>query len=225
MFLGPFAATPAPLCLRPSTCCLESECTRLWADTLTNSTSSLASPFSVLLLRHPKLPSLQPCSYYLFQDDGLADISYSSGPLMSLKKILGRPGPPKSKSHLRMSPPQTQTFFPKAFSGLLLLSQGHKEAGLGNQVCWDSGLIVSASEAPSVRTLSYIRQAQVWFVQVTTEGLAPWRQEVTPVESRHGWDPELSILSGMQPSRLLYPAWGDPHLKPRFKEEGQGLEY
>lgn len=56
--------------------------------------------FSVfsLLLRHQKLPSLQASSCYLFQDDGLADISYSSSLLRSLKKILGRSGPPKSKS-------------------------------------------------------------------------------------------------------------------------------
>lgn len=68
--------------------------------------------FSVfsLLLRHPKLPYLQPSSCYLFQDDGLADISYSSSPLMPLKKILGRPGPPKSKPHLKMLLPQTHSF-------------------------------------------------------------------------------------------------------------------
>lgn len=121
MLLGPFAATPVPLCLRPSTCCLESALICLWADILTNSIPSLASPFSVLLLRHQKLSSLQPSSYYLFQDYGLADISYSSGPLMSLEKILGRPGPPKSKSHLKMVPPQTQTFLQKAFVDLPLL--------------------------------------------------------------------------------------------------------
>ena len=107
MFLAPFAATPVPLCLRRGTCCLESKFTRLWADTLTNSIPSLASPFSVLLLRHQKLPSLQPSSYYLCQECGLADISYTAGPLKSLKKISGRPGPPKSKSYLRMVPPQT----------------------------------------------------------------------------------------------------------------------
>lgn len=107
MFLAPLAATPVPLCLRRGTCCLESKFTRLWADTLTNSIPSRASPFSVLLLRHQKLPSLQPSSYYLCQECGLADISCTAGPLISLKKISGRPGPPKSKSHLRMVPPHT----------------------------------------------------------------------------------------------------------------------
>lgn len=97
------------------------------------------------------------------------------------------------------------------------------EAGLRKQVCWDSGLIVLASEATSVRAMSHVRQAQVWFLQVTTEGLAPLRQE-TPAESRHSWDPELSIPSRTPPRRLQDP--GEiPSLKPRLKEEGQGLEY
>lgn len=142
MFLGPFAATPAPLCLKPSSCCLASALTRLWADTLTNSIAPLASPFSVQLLKHQKLPSLRPSSYYLFQDSGLADISYSSGPMVSLKTILGKPVSSKTKSPLRMIFPQTQTFFQKAFIGLPLLFQGMKEAGLRSQACWDSGLLV-----------------------------------------------------------------------------------
>ena len=60
-----------------------------------------------------------------------------------------------------------------------------KEAGLRNQVCWDSGLIVPTLEATPVKMLSRSRQAQVWFLQVTIEGLTPPRQEETPAESRH----------------------------------------
>lgn len=98
-----------------------------------------------------------------------------------------------------------------------------KEAGLRKQVCWDSGLILLASEATSVRAMSHVRQAQVWFLQVTPEGLAPLRQE-TPAESRHSWDPELSIPSRSPPSGLQDP--GEiPSVKSRLKEEGQGLEY
>lgn len=51
--------------------------------------------------------------------------------------------------------------------------------------------------------LSRARQAQVWFLQVTFEGLAPLRQEEKPAESKHWGSPVLSIPSGTLGSRLL----------------------
>lgn len=89
-----------------------------------------------------------------------------------------------------------------------------KEAGLKNQVCWDSVLIVLASESTLVTVLSHTRQTQVWFLQATTNGLAPLRQSETPAESRHGWNPELS--HGISSSRLLHLGEA-PSLKPRLK--------
>lgn len=80
---------------------------------------------------------------------------------MPLKKILGSPGPPKSKPYLKMVLPQTHSFkrFVLVFS---CFPRGLEEAGLvRNQVCWDSRLSVPASEATSVRVLSHARQAQV----------------------------------------------------------------
>lgn len=90
----------------------------------------LGFSISVLLLKHQKLPSLQPSSSYLFQDYGLARISYSSSPMMSLKTVLGRPVSSKTKSPLRMISPKTQTFFQKACIGLLLIFQGPERGRL-----------------------------------------------------------------------------------------------
>lgn len=124
MFLGPFAPTPVPLCL------IQHLLSRIATYLPLGRHPDKFYPHGLLCFqfcfRHQKLPSLQPSSYYLLQDYGLADISYNSGTLTSLEKILGRPVPSKPKTYLRMVPTQSQTFFQKAFIGLLLLFQGHE---------------------------------------------------------------------------------------------------